>query len=255
MSTSLPVRGWLTLLSSFCTLAVAFSFGLFSLPVFYPVFVKSFGWNRASVAGGGSIVLLLIGVMSPLVGWLADKYSPKAVLLGGMGTGALALALLSLTQSLGEYYAFCMLLGLGTSAVSILPNSLLVAPWFANRRGLAVGFVNAGIGLGGIAPLVATTQIRERGVSGAFLYLACCLAVPFLLTLVIVPKAPAASEREIRRGTARTAPTAPQLLRMPMFWIFGVSLFFAAHSMLAIQQHLVLYLTGQGVPAPRAALA
>lgn len=255
MSTSLPVRGWLTLLSSFCTLAVAFSFGLFSLPVFYPVFVKSFGWNRASVAGGGSIVLLLIGVMSPLVGWLADKYSPKAVLLGGMGTGALALALLSLTQSLGEYYAFCMLLGLGTSAVSILPNSLLVAPWFANRRGLAVGFVNAGIGLGGIAPLVATTQIRERGVSGAFLYLACCLAVPFLLTLVIVPKAPADSEREIRRGTARTAPTAPQLLRMPMFWIFGVSLFFAAHSMLAIQQHLVLYLTGQGVPAPRAALA
>jgi MFS family permease len=42
---------------------------------------------------------------------------------------------------------------------------------------------------------------------------------------------------------------------MPMFWIFGISLFFAAHSMLAVQQHLVLYLTGQGVAAPRAALA
>lgn len=255
MSTSLPVRGWLTLVSSFCTLAVAFSFGLFSLPVFYPALIKAFHWNRASVAGGGSIVLLLIGIMSPVVGWLADRYSPKAVLLGGMCTGAAGLMLLSLTKSLGEYYAFCILLGLGTSAVSILPNSLLVAPWFAQRRGVAVGFVNAGIGLGGVAPLVATTQIRERGIAGAFVYLACCLAIPFVLTLVIVRRTPATAAREAQRGPARTAPSAGELVRMPMFWIFGISLFFAAHAMLAIQQHLVLYLTGQGVAAPRAALA
>lgn len=255
MPTTLPVRGWLTLVSSFCTLAVAFSFGLFSLPVFYPAFVRAFGWNRASVAGGGSIVLLLIGIMSPVVGWLADKYSPKAVLLGGMCTGALSLALLSLTRSLGEYYAFCILLGLGTSAVSILPNSLLVAPWFAQRRGIAVGFVNAGIGLGGIAPLVATTQIRERGIPGAFLYLACCLAIPFLVTVLMVRRSPVAAPRPEQRAATRTAPSARQLIRMPMFWIFGISLFFAAHAMLAIQQHLVLYLTGEGVATRRAALA
>jgi MFS family permease len=255
MTKSLPAPAWLTLFSSFCTLAVAFSFGLFSLPVFYPALVKAFGWNRASVAGGGSIVLLLIGVMSPVVGWLADKYSPKVVLLGGICLGAAALALLSITQSLTQYYAFCILLGLGTSAVSILPNSLLVAPWFSQRRGIAVGFVNAGIGLGGIAPLVATTQIRERGISGAFLFLACCLAIPFLLALLAVRSPGASAPRETPSGPARNAPTAVQLVRMPMFWIFGISLFFAAHSMLAVQQHLVLYLTGQGVAAPRAALA
>jgi len=255
MSTALPIRAWLTLVSSFCTLAVAFSFGLFSLPVFYPAFVKAFHWNRASVAGGGSIVLLMIGILSPVVGWLSDRYSPKAVLLAGMCVGALSLGLLSLTQSLGEYYGFCVLLGVGTSAVSILPNSLLVAPWFAQRRGIAVGFVNAGIGLGGIAPLVASTQIRERGIPGAFVYLACCLAVPFLLTILVVRRPSVQPAREAARDAGRTAPSAAQLIRMPMFWIFGISLFFAAHSMLAIQQHLVLYLTGQGVAAPRAALA
>ena len=248
-------QAWLTLFSSFCTLAVAFSFGLFSLPVFYPALVKAFGWNRASVAAGGSIVLLLIGIMSPVIGWLVDKYSAKLVLLVGMCIGALALALLSLTRSLGEYYAFCVLLGLGTSAVSILPNSLLVAPWFVNRRGVAVGFVNAGIGLGGIAPLVANWQIREHGISGAFVYLACCLAVPFVLCMAVVRRAPTTTAREIPRAPARSAPSAGELLRMPMFWIFGISLFFAAHAMLAIQQHLVLYLTGQAVSGRRAALA
>ncbi|MBZ5579996.1 MAG: MFS transporter [Acidobacteriia bacterium] len=259
MNKPLSLRGWLTLLSSFCTLAVAFSFGLFSLPVFYPALVRAFGWNRASVAGGGSIVLLLIGILSPIVGWLADRYSPKAVLLGGMCIGALGLALLSLTHSLAEYFAFCVLLGIGTSAVSILPNSLLVAPWFAHRRGIAVGFVNAGIGLGGIAPLVANWQIRGHGISGAFLFLAACLAIPFTLTLLFVRRAgasgPPTSARGARSAEGRVAPSARQLLRLPMFWIFGVSLFFAAHAMLAIQQHLVLYLTGQGVPGPRAALA
>ena len=255
MTKSLPIQAWLTLVSSFCTLAIAFSFGLFSLPVFYPALVRAFGWNRASVAGGGSIVLLLIGVMSPIVGWLADKYSPKAVLVGGMCLGALSLFLLSLTRSLGQYYGFCVLLGLGTSAVSILPNSLLVAPWFAHRRGLAVGFVNAGIGLGGIAPLVATTQIRERGIAGAFVFLASCLAIPFLLALIAVRRTKVAVPRETQPGPARYAPSAAKLLRMPMFWIFGISLFFAAHSMLAIQQHLVLYLTGLGVAPSRAALA
>lgn len=255
MNKPLPLRAWLTLLSSFCTLAVAFSFGLFSLPVFYPVLVRQFAWNRASVAGGGSIVLLLIGIMSPLVGWLADRFSAKAVILGGMFFGALSLTLLSRAQSLGTYYAFCILLGIGTSAVSILPNSLLVAPWFSGRRGLAVGFVNAGIGLGGIAPLVASWQIRAHGFSHAFLFLAACLALPFLLVLIIVPRASAPVRREPGRSAGRVGPSAGQLVRMRMFWIFGVSLFFAAHAMLAIQQHLVLYLTGQGVTPPRAALA
>jgi MFS family permease len=172
-----------------------------------------------------------------------------------MCLGGLALTLLSLTQSLTEYYAFCVILGIATSAVSILPNSLLVAPWFVHRRGIAVGFVNAGIGLGGIAPLVATVQIRERGISGAFLFLACCLVIPFFLALLATRRPSVIARSEAHRGPAREAPKAGQLLRMPMFWIFGISLFFAAHAMLAIQQHLVLYLTGQGIPAPRAALA
>ena len=130
-----------------------------------------------------------------------------------------------------------------------------MAPWFAQRRGVAVGFVNAGIGLGGIAPLIANWQIRTHGISGAFLYLACCLAVPFVLCLIVVRRAPATAAREVPRRPARNAPSAGELLRMPMFWIFGISLFFAAHAMLAIQQHLVLYLTGQAVAGQRAALA
>jgi MFS family permease len=251
------LQRWLTLFASFCILAVAFSFGLFSLPAFYPVLIKQFGWSHAAAALGGSIVLLLIGTFSPVVGWLVDRYSPRGVIMGGIITVAAALALLSTARSLPAYYAFCLLLGIGTSAVSILPNSILIAPWFARGRGSAVGLINAGIGMGGVAPLLATSQFDQRGVGGTFLYLALWIAIPFLLILLAVSRNLASAARESRdAGPTGFAPIRPaQLLRMPLFWIFGFSVFFAAHSMVAVQQNLVLYLRGQSVSPARAALA
>jgi MFS family permease len=254
MTKFLTLRSWLTLSASFCILTVSFSFGLFSLPVFYPVLVKQFGWNRASVAAGGSIALLLIGTFSPVVGWLVDRYKPKAVLIGGTCAVAVALLLLSGTTSLGSYYAFCFLMGLGGSAASILPNSILIAPLFAKGRGSAVGFINAGIGLGGfVAPLLATAQIQKGGYGAAFEVLALWMALPLAMTLLFVrdPENVSAGPH----AAALRAPGADELFRMPMFWIFGLCIFFSAHAMLAIQQHLVLYLRGEGVAAGRAALA
>src|SRR5262249_41594526 len=149
----ITLEAWPALIVSFTILLVAFSFGLFSLPIFYPVLTKQFGWTRAQAAGGGSIVLLLIGVLGPVIGKLSDRFSPKAVSLGGMVVGAASLALLSTAKSLTEFLGYCVLLGVGTSAVSLVPTSMLIAPWFPNRRGLAVGVINAGVGVGGfVAP-------------------------------------------------------------------------------------------------------
>ena len=191
------LQRWLTLFASFCILAIAFSFGLFSLPAFYPVLIKQFGWTHAAAAAGGSIVLLLIGTFSPVVGWLVDRYSPRAVIMGGIITVAAALALLSTARSLAAYYAFCLLLGVGTSGVSILPNSILIAPWFTRGRGSFVGIINAGIGMGGVAPLLATTQFDRRGVGGTFLFLAIWMTIPFVL-LLLVPGNLANAARESR---------------------------------------------------------
>lgn len=254
MTGPLTIRSWLTLLTTFVVLTVAFSFGIFALPPFYPYLVKTFHWNQANVTSGNAINLLLVGVLSPFVGALVDRFTPKAVILGGTCLVALALALLSTMSSLGQYFAFCFVLGLGTSAVSILPTSIIIGPYFSKRRGLAVGFINAGIGLGGyIAPLLVTSQILQRGIPGAFLVLAASMAIPFVLTLVVV-------KGEVRGGgkaAVQTAgvPKAGELVRMPMFWIFGVSLFLTAHAMIAIQQNLISYLRLEGVAPKRAALA
>ncbi len=250
-SKPLTLRNWLTLFTSFVILTIAFAFGLFCWPALYRPLTKAWGWSFASANAGGSIVLFLIGVCSPFVGTLVDRFRPKRVILGGTLIVAIALALLSTIHSLEQYYAFCFLLGIGASAVSILPTSILIGPFFSRWRGLAVGFINAGIGLGGfIAPRLATAEIAKRGIPGTFLVLSACMAIPFVLTLIVVKN----DEVPVLRSSSQHVPTLPELARMRMFWIFGVALFFSAHAMLGVQQNLISYLTGAHVSPKEAAL-
>jgi len=235
-------------------LAIAFCAGRFSLPVFYPVFAnpKSFGWSHSEVVGGGSVVLLLIGLLGPLIGWLADRYSPKAVIMVGCVTCAGALALLATTTTLAQWYLFCTFLGIGIAAASLVPASMLIAPWFTKQRGLAVGVINAGVGLGGyVFPKLSTGLIAQHGASQAFLLLSAALAIPFIVTLVLAPKSPASQSNQARHTLAN----AGGLLSNATFWIFGVSLFFAAHTLMGVQENLVLYLRGAGVTPANAAQA
>jgi MFS family permease len=249
-----PVRRWPLLFVSFAVLMVAFCACRFSLPIFYPVFTKRFGWSHAQVVGGGSIVLLLIGVLGPLIGWLADKFSPKAVLLAGMCVSAFSMVLLSTTHTLTQWYAFCVLLGAGIASVSLVPASMLIAPWFTKQRGLAVGVINAGVGAGGaIVPNLTRSWIQQHGYPDAFLLLACTLAIPFLLTLLLVRGA--FRRRTVHAPATPTMANAGEVAKTPLFWIFGMSVFFAAHTQTGIQENLTLYLTGQGVSSTNAAFA
>lgn len=252
MKKRLSIQGWLSLFASFCVLTVAFAFGVFCWPAVYRPLVRTFGWNFASANAGGSIILFLIGVLSPLVGLLVDRFKPKAVILGGTCIMALALALLSTIHSLAQYYAFCFLLGVGASAVSILPTSILIGPYFSQWRGLAVGTINAGIGLGGfLAPRLATAEIAQRGISGMFLVLSACMAIPFAVTLLVVKK----TDEGLSSPPAGRVPTISELARVPAFWIFGISLFLSAHAMLGVQQNLISYLTGEHISPKQAAWA
>src|SRR5258705_9507734 len=61
----------------------------------FGVFIKpmeaTFGWDRAALSGAAALSLLLLGAAGPFVGWLADHWGPRrvimlSVVLLGIGT-------------------------------------------------------------------------------------------------------------------------------------------------------------------------
>ncbi len=84
------------------------------------------------------------------------------ITLGALISG-LGFVLLGFTHAVWQYYLYYALVGMGTAAMGVLPNSMVVSNWFKRRRGFAIGLLGAGIGIGGfLAPLLSGTFLIPR---------------------------------------------------------------------------------------------
>ena len=78
-------------------------------------------------------------------------------------------------------------MGVGVSAATFIPASLVAANWFTDNRGLAVGVVVAGSSASGITmPPLADHLIRNFGITAAFIILAVPIAVIVLPLVILV---------------------------------------------------------------------
>src|SRR6202789_2756084 len=98
-----------------------------------------------------TIVIVLQTWLSPLQGYLVDKFGARLLiaagcLLSGLGWVSSAYG----TSLAGLYFTYGLFCGVGTGIVYIGIIGLMVR-WFPDRRGFATGMVAAGYGFGAIA--------------------------------------------------------------------------------------------------------
>ena len=90
---------WLVAALAFVVLG--FSRGLHSsFGVFNVALLDSFNWSRGATAGIFSVVLTIDAMLSPVAGYLLDRYGAKKIVLGGCLTMALGLFLSSQVSEL-----------------------------------------------------------------------------------------------------------------------------------------------------------
>jgi len=143
---------------------------LYAWSIFVAPLEKEFGWKRADTSAVFGIAVAVFALTFIVAGRLQDKYGPfKISLIGGILV-SLGFFLCSYTHSLNWLYVcFGVIGGLGNGFGYSTPIPVM-AKWFPDKRGLAVGLAVAGYGAGSaiFGPLANLKLIPAYGVHTTF---------------------------------------------------------------------------------------
>ena len=103
-----------------------FSFGVFLKPM-----TDEFGWSRASLSLAFGVTFMLSGLLRPLAGYLADRYSPKMVALAGVALLGVMLLMLPLINNLAHLYLIFSIMALGITLGTGSSMAKIASAWFS----------------------------------------------------------------------------------------------------------------------------
>ena len=153
---------WMVLATGLIHLWGAGTF-FYSFTAFFNPIVEEFGWSYAATSFAASIRSVEGGIASPLVGFAADRFGARRLLLLGSIFTGLGFILFSRIHSLWSFYLLFVFLSIGSSLLFPVPGWTAVANWFLKKRGTALGILSAAIGLGGGLIYLANALITLYG--------------------------------------------------------------------------------------------
>jgi sugar phosphate permease len=254
---------WIILSLCFATLFVNYTVRL-GYGVVLPEMIRTLGLSRTEAGSIFNAYLLTYIALAPVAGYLTDRLGARRVitvciLLVGAGAG-----LLATVNALWTACLFFGLAGLGSTGIWV-PIITLIQRWFAaRRRGLALGVLSTGYGLGFACLGLVFPFLVERTS-----WRAAWVALGAMAVALVLPNALLLSSDPADRGAApwgedgaAAAPAAPGgrvtlkwILRTPNFWIIGASYFSIAYGLYGVTTFMVDYARdGLGLPLEQASL-
>lgn len=144
--------GWQVVVAA----AVGIGLGMSPLPfytlgVFAAPLHAEFGWGEATIMLAMAVFTFGALIASPIVGQLTDRFGPRRVVLVSIVTFSLTMMSFSLLDgSTAMYLGIWLLLAFFGAGTLPITWTRAVISWFADKRGLALGFALIGTGLFGI---------------------------------------------------------------------------------------------------------
>ena len=267
--------GWVILATAASTQVVRNSAASLTIAVFIFPLSEEFGWSRALIAGAASFGGLAASFVSPVVGWLVDRYGARLVLFSsvvilGVSTVSLAWA----TVPIAFYVAYGVGRVIFSSPVQI-GSSVVVSRWFIRMRGRATGILFWSHSIGLVAfPLIASVIIGVSGWREAWIVLGILVwaiaLLPTGLLLVQQPEdvglqpdgdapiprseagRPHSNPPPAGEGTERAEEpvwTLREAMRTPALWMFAAATGSVFLVQAGVNTHLAAYLRDQGLSA------
>jgi MFS family permease len=253
----LSYPGWRVTIASFFGVMAGFgSILIYSFGIFLKPLQAEFGWPRETLGTAFACASFTLGLCSPPLGHLVDRYGPKRVILACVTVFGCALGSLAfLTPHRAHLFAVFVVIGAVGNGTAQMGYARAVSTWFHRHRGLALGVMMAGSAGGAIlVPVICQSLISAYGwrVTYAILgILALTLGLP--LAGFFVYERP--GTRDIRGKAMQTGAGVPEALRHRAFWIIAATLFLAAMSTTGTVTHLAALLNDRGISPRQASYA
>ena len=229
-------------------------FGVLIIPI-----ERTFGWDRWVISAAMSLRQLESGIVSPVVGFLLDRFSSRKLIFWSAVISGVGFIGLGFTTGIVGFFLFIVVISLGASGVShAVTWPVIISRWFRRKRGLAMGLAVTGPIFG--SPIVIlNAQIEEaHGWRVVLIGYGILILVGVTLLSMLVrdrpepyglcpdgdpPEEDASTERPAGPSSRRpdTGLTLHAVLRTREFWLFTsyLSGTFAVNS--ALQVHMIPY--------------
>jgi len=228
------------------------------------------GWSRGTISLAVSIGLALFGLMGPFAAALMQRVGMRRTMLAALLLLGLAMASSTLARSpLQLIVTWGLLGGIGTGMLAMVLGVTVVNRWFEARRGSVLGALTASTATGQLLflPLLAALS-SSLGWRTAMLVVAGVALSLIPLVWWLLPERPA--EVGLRRygaqdddpppavitGSTLMMPfrTLAQAARVPAFWLLFGSFFVCGLSTNGlVGTHLIAFCIDNGIPEVRAA--
>ena len=230
---------------------------LYAWSIFVAPLEKEFGWKRADTSTVFGIAVVVFAITFVIAGRLQDKFGPfKISLIGGILV-SLGFFLCSYTHSLNWLYVcFGVIGGLGNGFGYSTPIPVM-AKWFPDKRGLAVGLAVAGYGGGSaiFGPLANLKLIPAYGVHTTFQILGVIFLVMTVFGAFLLRNPPAGyrppgwTPAPASKAAGTTYDFTPsEVLRTPAFYLMWIAYALGCLAGLMVISQLVPFAKSVKIP-------
>jgi MFS family permease len=249
-----PISRWWTVIGGAIACAVSIGVMGYSFGIFTKAIAAEFGWDRSTVTLGLTVQHIFSGLsFAPLGGILLrwDVRRPTAILVAICVVCMFCLGLVQNSPLL--YYVLFAVLGASSAAATAMPYSVAIVKWFDEYRGVALGIMVTGTGVGAtLVPLFTNYLLSHYGWRVGFMALAGAMFLGTFIPLAFMVRTPS-TPVEGASGTVRAAEhqePAPSYLeiftRLPRFWLVGGPIFLLSIAVAGIMANIVPIMTDAG---------
>jgi OFA family oxalate/formate antiporter-like MFS transporter len=231
---------------------------LYAWSVFVGPLEKEFGWKRADTSTVFTIAVVVFALTFILAGRLQDKIGPLPISLTGGILVSLGFFLCAYTNSLTYLFvSFGVIGGLGNGFGYATPIPVM-AKWFPDRRGLAVGLAVAGYGGGSaiFGPLTASYLLPAYGWRTSFQILGVIFLVMTVFGAFLLKNPPAGyrpagwTPAPASKSAATTYEFTPgEMVQTPAFYFMWVAYALGCSAGLMVISQLVPFARSVGIPS------